>query len=150
MSSQVLPGAATKPALSYLAHLGISGDLHFAEGVRLVARGLPYKAWLAFARATTLGPRELAAAIGIAERTIARRKTAGRLHPDESDRLARVARIFDLVLQFHEGDRDAALRWLSAPQVGLGGAVPLAVASSDLGAREIETLIGRLEHGVIA
>jgi hypothetical protein len=30
----------------------------------------------------------------------------------------------------------------------LGGAVPLAVARTELGALEVERLIGRLEHGV--
>lgn len=78
MSSQVLPGNPIKPALSYLAHLGISGDLPFADGVRAVARGLPFKAWVAFSRATSLGSRELAAAIGVPERTRARRKATGR------------------------------------------------------------------------
>jgi putative toxin-antitoxin system antitoxin component (TIGR02293 family) len=48
------------------------------------------------------------------------------------------------VLESVEGAR----RWLNAPQVGLGGAVPLEYAESELGAREVEDLLGRIEYGV--
>jgi putative toxin-antitoxin system antitoxin component (TIGR02293 family) len=47
-----------------------------------------------------------------------------------------------------EGDRDAAADWLTRPQPALGGAVPLELAKTGLGTREVEALIGRLEHGV--
>jgi uncharacterized protein (DUF2384 family) len=34
------------------------------------------------------------------------------------------------------------------PQFGLGGAVPLEYAETEVGAREVENLLGRIEHGV--
>jgi uncharacterized protein (DUF2384 family) len=37
---------------------------------------------------------------------------------------------------------------LRSPQIGLGGAVPLAYAETELGAREVEDLLGRIEYGV--
>ena len=43
---------------------------------------------------------------------------------------------------------DAAKLWLNAPQVGLGGAVPLDYAKTEIGAREVENLLGRIEYGV--
>ena len=49
-----------------------------------------------------------------------------------------------------EGDNAAALRWLTAPRKALEGKTPLAYARTELGAREVEDLIGRLEHGVIS
>ena len=39
-------------------------------------------------------------------------------------------------------------RWLNSPQVGLGGATPLEYAETEVGAREVEDLLGRIEHGV--
>ena len=45
-------------------------------------------------------------------------------------------------------DADAAARWLKSPQRGLAGAIPLELARSDVGARLVETLLGRMEHGV--
>ncbi len=46
-----------------------------------------------------------------------------------------------------EGE-EPARRWLTSPQVGLGGAVPLDYAETEVGAREVEDLLGRIEYGV--
>jgi putative toxin-antitoxin system antitoxin component (TIGR02293 family) len=62
--------------------------------------------------------------------------------------LIRGARIFAMTLELFEGDMEATRRWLTAPQIALGGETPIEYASTDLGAREVEALIGRLEHGV--
>jgi putative toxin-antitoxin system antitoxin component (TIGR02293 family) len=47
-----------------------------------------------------------------------------------------------------EGDANAARQWLTAPQPALGGSTPGDYAATELGAREVENLIGRLEHGI--
>ena len=44
--------------------------------------------------------------------------------------------------------QENARRWLSAPHVGLGGAVPLEYAATEVGAREVDDLLGRIEYGV--
>ena len=44
--------------------------------------------------------------------------------------------------------KDRARQWLSFPQYGLGGVVPLDYARTEVGAREVETLLGRIEYGV--
>ena len=67
---------------------------------------------------------------------------------DESDRLLRAARVLDRAIALFDGDRKAALEWLGSPLRALGGESPLDVATTDLGARQVENLIGRLEHGV--
>ena len=43
---------------------------------------------------------------------------------------------------------EPARSWLNSPQVGLGGAVPLDYAETELGAREVEDLLSRIEYGV--
>ena len=43
---------------------------------------------------------------------------------------------------------DDGRRWLTSPQVGLGGAIPLEYAETEVGAREVENLLGRIEYGV--
>ena len=40
------------------------------------------------------------------------------------------------------------MQWLATPQPGLNAEKPLEFARSEIGAREVEDLIGRLEHGV--
>ena len=62
----------------------------------------------------------------------------------------KAAALFALVLELFEGDAEGARRWLRTPQRGLGGAVPLELASTEIGARLVENLIGQLEHGILA
>lgn len=135
--------------LGFFRHLGVEVAETFSAKYRMVRKGLPFKALVKFQRVTSLLPGELNAAVQIPPRTMVRRKASGRLEPDESDRLVRIARIFDLVLELYEGNTEQAVEWLLKPQRGLGGEVPLRAAATDIGAREIEDLVGRLEHGVI-
>jgi len=92
----------------------------------------------------------LASVIGIPDRTLARRKAAGKLAPEESERLLRIANLYEKSLELFEGDRQAAVSWLSSPNKDLGHQTPLAYAKTEIGAREVEDLIGRLEHGVFS
>jgi putative toxin-antitoxin system antitoxin component (TIGR02293 family) len=79
--------------------------------------------------------------------TLHRRKADGRLGPAESDRLVRFARLLGRAIEVMESG-EAARQWLCSPQFGLGGAVPLEYAGTEVGAREVENLLGRIEHGV--
>lgn len=45
---------------------------------------------------------------------------------------------------------DLARQWLNRPQFGLGGEIPLDFAKTENGAREVENLLGRIEHGVFS
>jgi putative toxin-antitoxin system antitoxin component (TIGR02293 family) len=113
-----------------------------------VRNGFTYGALDRFSRETELPLGELGELVRIPSRTLLRRKTEGRLQPEESDRLLRASRIFGLTIDLFEGDRAAALRWLSSEQRALGNETPISLIQSDVGAREVENLIGRLEHGV--
>lgn len=84
---------------------------------------------------------------GISKITFHIREAAGALAPAESDRIIRFARLMDKALQVMES-KENALEWLNAPQAGLGGAVPLAYAETEVGAREVEALLVRIEYGV--
>lgn len=113
-----------------------------------IQRGLSYSAFERFHRSTELSYRLLARIAGIPERTLARRKDAGRFEPDESDRLARTSRVFARALELFEGDAESTREWLTNPVRALGGRTPLEFASTDVGAIEVEHLIGRLEYGI--
>ena len=118
--------------------------------LRAVKKGLPYRTFERFRRNTSLSFERLTDLIDIPRRTMTRRKREGRLLPSESDRLLRASRLFGKTLELFEGDRDAATEWLTTAQPALGGAVPLDLAKSEVGAREVERLVGRLEHGVFS
>ena len=132
---------------SYAVLLGLrTGD--WQSLLRDMQRGFAFEAFDHFQRNVGLGPDQLLEWLQIAPRTVTRRRRNGHLLPEESDRLLRAARVFGRALELFEGDRDGAVEWLTTPKPALGGASPIDVAKTDLGSREVENLIGRLEHGV--
>ena len=90
----------------------------------------------------------VADALKIPTRTLSRRKLEGRLQPDESERVLRLSNLFDKAVALFDGNRAAATKWFRTPQRALGECPPLEYAKTEIGAREVEDLIGRLEHGV--
>jgi putative toxin-antitoxin system antitoxin component (TIGR02293 family) len=129
--------------------LGITGSDSLAI-VRLIRAGFPFHRLARFQKASDLPWEQVAHFVAIPERTLARRQHAGKLRPEESDRVWRACAIFDMAVDLFEGDAAAARRWLVTPQSGLGGEIPLELAATEVGAREVENLIGRLEYGVVA
>jgi putative toxin-antitoxin system antitoxin component (TIGR02293 family) len=122
-----------------------SGDL-----IRQVGRGFSFGAMLTFESRSGLNLLEIASLIGLPPRTFARRKACGRLNSDESEKLLRLSAVFERAVDLFEGDRAGALKWLSAPKRALGNETPLEYSRTELGAREVENLLGRLEHGVFS
>jgi len=90
---------------------------------------------------------KLASRLGISKATLHRRKAQGRLGPAESERVVRFARLMGKAAKVLGGIEEAR-QWLNSPQFGLGGAVPLDYAGTEIGAREVENLLGRIEYGV--
>jgi len=81
---------------------------------------------------------------------LARRKASGRLTADESEKLLRLSSTFENTLDLFEGNRRQALAWLSSPKKEFEDQTPLEYSRTEVGAREVEDLIGRLEHGVFS
>jgi putative toxin-antitoxin system antitoxin component (TIGR02293 family) len=115
-----------------------------------VEQGFAFSALLKILRLMALPLQVLAEILLIPPRTLQRRKAAGRLEPDESDRLLRLSRIYGKAIELFEGDNPAALQWLQSPLPALGGAAPLAMSKTEPGAQEVERLISRLEYGVFS
>jgi putative toxin-antitoxin system antitoxin component (TIGR02293 family) len=116
--------------------------------MRAVERGFPYETIEHLQRNSGIAMDTLLEWLQISTRTVARRKQQGRFAPEESDRLLRAARVFGRALQLFEGDRDAAAEWMFSPLPALGGETPIETSRTELGAREVEKLAGRIEHGV--
>ncbi len=85
--------------------------------------------------------------LGISKATINSRRVTGRLTLSESARVVSFVRLLDKAVAVLGGE-DRARRWLSSPQFGLGGAIPLEYACTEVCANEVENLLGRIEHGV--
>ena len=118
--------------------------------VAVVRRGLPFSTLDEVADTVGVGRLALAGVIGLSPTTLARRRKAGTLTPDESDRLLRVARLVAMTHEMMQDDASAARRWLGDAHELLEGESPLARASTEAGGREVEQLIGRLRDGIFS
>lgn len=85
--------------------------------------------------------------IRLPQRTLYRRRREGHLQPDESERVLRMARLYEQAEDVLR-ERERALLWLKTPHRALDGRSPLQYAATELGAREVEDLLGRIAHGV--
>jgi putative toxin-antitoxin system antitoxin component (TIGR02293 family) len=133
----------------YLSLLGLR-SFDTASLLKRLEEGLSYAAFERLKKRLEVTSHELADAALITHRTLARRKKEGRFGPGESDRLVRLSRVFARAIELFEGDVEGARSWLMRPVLGLGNAVPFELARTEVGAREVENLIGRIEHGVIS
>jgi len=133
--------------------LGASLGLNASRTDQLIdhlRRGFAFKTLVSLSAVSGVSVPEIASIIGIPERTLARRKAAGKLAPDESERLLRISAVFEKAVHLFEGDVTSAAAWLTHPRKALSNQSPLAYSRTELGAREVENLIGRLEHGVFS
>lgn len=89
---------------------------------------------------------QLMRVIEINERTAQRRREQGALTAEESDRLARVARVTDRAVDAF-GDPEQAKAWFRTPNRALQGAAPFDLLGTDSGAELVTDELGRIEYG---
>jgi putative toxin-antitoxin system antitoxin component (TIGR02293 family) len=120
---------------------------HPQELIRRIQRGLRFRELELLQDSMHIPMEKLAEKLSISRSTLQRRKAVGRLSPDESDKVMRFWRLLRQAANVF-GGIDKAEVWLKHSQPGLGGAVPLDYAETEVGAREVENLLGRIEYGV--
>jgi len=114
----------------------------------LIRKGLPVGSISALAAKLHIGNSVLSRKLGIPQRTLTRRLSqALLLTPAESDRTARMARIYANAVEMI-GDQEKAIEWLSTPNRALGGERPLDQLDTDTGTRVVEDILGRIAYGV--
>jgi putative toxin-antitoxin system antitoxin component (TIGR02293 family) len=151
-SRQALPPKVSRQIVRFKrrgASLGLAAG-NTPALIQQVEDGFPFDSLRRLESNSGLDLAVLASIIGLPERTLARRRANGRLAPEESERLLRISTIFEKSVELFEGDVRAAVNWLTTPQRALSGHSPLLYSRTEIGAREVENLIGRLEHGVFS
>ncbi len=118
--------------------------------VQAIGSGFPFATLERVRNETGLPMERLATSIGLSPRTLTRRKKEKKLSAAESDRLVTVTRLLTQAVELFEDNKASALRWFVQPNRALGNLSPLEMAATETGAREVENLIGRLEHGVFS
>ena len=137
--------------LEVLRHFGLrasaSAGSSFKQVREALRQGVPRSAFEQLRTDLGVSTEELAEILGIPGRTLARR--TDRFKPDESERLLRVGSVVAKAADVLE-DPAAARRWMTQPKRALGGLTPLRCCDTEIGAREVESLLGRIEHGVFS
>ena len=137
------------------------GSLHLPEhgievltpvdptGGKIFKRADLSQSWVSNSAALGTDPGSVGNVVGIAPRTLARRKLEKHLSPIESDRLYRLAYVTH-VASAVLGGVEAARRWLAGPNRSLGGVVPMTLLDTDIGCRRVEEALVRINYGMYA
>jgi putative toxin-antitoxin system antitoxin component (TIGR02293 family) len=97
-----------------------------------------------------LNDKEMAAYLGTSPATLQRKRQKQQtISFVQGDRLSRMARLLAKAEQLF-GNSKTASEWLKSPQRGFGGKIPFDLMDTEAGAREVEDLLGRMQHGVIS
>ncbi|HEX9997334.1 MAG TPA: antitoxin Xre/MbcA/ParS toxin-binding domain-containing protein [Abditibacterium sp.] len=146
---------ATKNLSSPARSVSLAGLLGLEEQntqelIGRIQAGLPFSSFDVFHRASGISKPQIASTIVLKPSTMARRKKSGYLSADQSERLVRLAKVSESAVSLFEGDVAKAREWMEKPRSALGGKTPLEMTATELGAREVENLILRLEDGTFS
>ena len=114
-----------------------------------VRRGLPFSTMETLSDQLELSPQQCSEVLAIPARTVARRKENKQLNPQESDRLYRVARAASQAVEVL-GSLDKARLWLKTPNRALSCEPPLDLIDTEIGARQVEEVLLRLNYGIFS
>lgn len=124
----------------------VRSRLDFLEIVRV---GLPWRSFELVTKELALPMEETTRWLRLSPRTLARRKTAKRFDPEQSERLLRLASVWTRACVVF-GSKTKARAWLRAPSRALRGEVPLSLLDTDIGTQSVEEELVRIEYGVHA
>ena len=120
-----------------------------SDVLTVLKKGLPLGHFEKLRKTMGLTSIELARVARISLRTLHRRKAGGRMQPEESERVFRIACVFDKAVDVL-GSEDSARKWFRTPLRALSMKSPLEYSDMELGLREIEHVLGRIDHGVFS
>jgi putative toxin-antitoxin system antitoxin component (TIGR02293 family) len=123
----------------------VTCDLDIA---RLIRDGLPVDVIDRLIGDRTVTPDEVRRII-MAPKAIVVRRRKGGLTPEQSERVIRAVRIIAEALETF-GSRDKALTWMRRTCAVLGGKAPIDLLDTEEGAGLVESLLGRIAHGLAA
>lgn len=121
----------------------------FAFDWKEVERGLPLKTLEEFSAYSGIAVKDLMDVVIPARTLKHRRQRSEPLNIDESDRLARVARIYELAVKVY-GDREDGREWLSGPMRRFEGKTALSMLRTEAGERAVEEFLIQIDEGMFA
>jgi putative toxin-antitoxin system antitoxin component (TIGR02293 family) len=130
---------AARPPLMSALHLDLAA----------VETGISVATMTSFVDASGLAMSDIYDVVIPARTLKHRRARREALNPDESDKLARLIRIYDQAVSVL-GDRERGLHWLNQPLRRFESRTPLQMLRTEFGARMVEEMLGQIDHGMFA
>jgi putative toxin-antitoxin system antitoxin component (TIGR02293 family) len=124
-------------------------SLPHAELIRAIVRGLPSELARELASRMRLHLETMAKLLRLTPRTLQRRLEQEHLELNESEKLWELARLFFRAMEVLESE-EAAVQWFRSPLQALGWVTPLSLAETSVGLRDLENILGRIEHGIFS
>jgi putative toxin-antitoxin system antitoxin component (TIGR02293 family) len=114
-----------------------------------VEAGVPVETMTSFVSASGVQLKDIYDIVIPARTLKHRRSRRESLSREESDKLARLVRVFDQAVAVF-GDVEQARRWLNKPRKRFDGRTPLQMLPTDVGGRMVEEMLGQIDEGMFA
>lgn len=118
---------------------------------KIISKGLPYRSVSKLMN--TIDPenrdKDMIYRI-IPKSSLQRRKKSSILSIQESQKIERLARVFSVAVEVWDGDVDKARIFMQKPHPMLDDRSPFEACLTELGARQAESILGRLYYGICA
>ena len=118
--------------------------------IEMIEDGLSTVVFRELCNLLDISDKALAEVIKIPISTLAKRKKRGHFSSTESERIYRILNLYKQALDTFDGNEEYARKWLKEDAYGLGGVPPLGFAKTELGAKEVEQLLIRIDEGIFA
>jgi len=113
-----------------------------------VMKGLPIKVLYLLSSLMGVTQASMRDTLRIPSTTFQRRKRDGRFTMNESNRLYSLIEVFSRATDLFEGDRKAAVEWMTKKVRGLGHERPINMLDNHANTQAVLDLITRLDYGV--
>jgi len=135
--------------MSQTAAVPVASPPPFTFDWREIERGLPLSTLEEFSAYSGIAVKDLLEVVIPARTLKHRRQRKEPFSLDESDRLARVARLYELAVKIF-GDPEKANRWLTKPKARFDERTPLSMMQTGLGGQGAEEMLYQIDEGVFA
>jgi putative toxin-antitoxin system antitoxin component (TIGR02293 family) len=126
---------------------GFLASLHLS--LESVEAGVPVETMTSFVSESGVELKDIYDIV-IPARTLKHRRARHEsLSADESDKLARLVRVYDHALCVFD-NKEKTLYWLGEPKRRFEGRTPLQMLRTELGGRMVEEMLGQIEYGMFA
>ena len=136
-------------SMSQAATVALEPSPVFALSWRDIERGVSITLLEEFSAYSGIAMKNLLEVVIPARTLKHRRQRQEPLNLDESDRLARVARLYELSVKIF-GDPEKARRWLTKPKIIFEERSPLSMMHTEVGGNCVEEMLYQIDEGVFA